>query len=169
HGKPAFRWLEKNAVRFGFYPYDVTIEPWHWEYNPPSTGAVPPVPVSAKRDERIRWVQATLNAVLAAGLPLDGAPSPELRAALGRCQASRGIRPSGELDSSTTVALVQAGLEHLHQQSLFPQAGVLDARTRVEIEQFQRARGLDVDGVVGRETRAALVAALAATPPAAPT
>ncbi len=29
---PAFLWLQSNAERFGFYPYD--REPWHWEYNP---------------------------------------------------------------------------------------------------------------------------------------
>ena len=27
---PAYRWLVKNAERFGFYPY--FYEPWHWEY-----------------------------------------------------------------------------------------------------------------------------------------
>jgi hypothetical protein len=27
---PAYRWLVKNAARFGFYPY--FYEPWHWEY-----------------------------------------------------------------------------------------------------------------------------------------
>ncbi len=30
----AFKWLEANAERFGFYPYK--REPWHWEYNPPA-------------------------------------------------------------------------------------------------------------------------------------
>jgi len=29
---PAYRWLVKNAARFGFYPY--FYEPWHWEYVP---------------------------------------------------------------------------------------------------------------------------------------
>ena len=34
----AWKWLNDNAERFGFYPYKK--EPWHWEYNPPvsSTG-----------------------------------------------------------------------------------------------------------------------------------
>jgi hypothetical protein len=32
----AWRWLEQNAARFGFYPYGT--EPWHWEYNPPAQG-----------------------------------------------------------------------------------------------------------------------------------
>jgi zinc D-Ala-D-Ala carboxypeptidase len=27
---PAYKWLVKNAARFGFYPY--FYEPWHWEY-----------------------------------------------------------------------------------------------------------------------------------------
>jgi hypothetical protein len=31
---PVYRWLLKNAVTFGFYPYE--REPWHWEYNPPT-------------------------------------------------------------------------------------------------------------------------------------
>lgn len=29
---PAFRWLARNAHRFGFRPY--FYEPWHWEYDP---------------------------------------------------------------------------------------------------------------------------------------
>ncbi|MGI8468536.1 MAG: M15 family metallopeptidase [Pyrinomonadaceae bacterium] len=31
---PAYKWLVKNAARFGFYPY--YYEPWHWEYVPAS-------------------------------------------------------------------------------------------------------------------------------------
>lgn len=29
---PAYKWLVRNAHRFGFYPY--FYEPWHWEYVP---------------------------------------------------------------------------------------------------------------------------------------
>ncbi len=29
---PAYKWLVKNAGKFGFYPY--FYEPWHWEYVP---------------------------------------------------------------------------------------------------------------------------------------
>jgi LAS superfamily LD-carboxypeptidase LdcB len=29
---PAYKWLVKNAEKFGFYPY--YYEPWHWEYKP---------------------------------------------------------------------------------------------------------------------------------------
>ena len=32
---PAYKWLVKNAEKFGFYPY--FYEPWHWEYVPKST------------------------------------------------------------------------------------------------------------------------------------
>ena len=31
---PAYKWLVKNAHRFGFYPY--FYEPWHWEFVPGS-------------------------------------------------------------------------------------------------------------------------------------
>lgn len=31
---PVYKWLVKNAERFGFYPY--FYEPWHWEYVPQS-------------------------------------------------------------------------------------------------------------------------------------
>lgn len=30
---PEYLWLRANAVKYGFYNYEV--EPWHWEYNPP--------------------------------------------------------------------------------------------------------------------------------------
>jgi zinc D-Ala-D-Ala carboxypeptidase len=33
---PAYKWLVKNASRFGFYPY--FYEPWHWEYVPGPIG-----------------------------------------------------------------------------------------------------------------------------------
>ena len=38
---PAYKWLVRNAERFGFYPY--FYEPWHWEYIPNRQG----VPVTA--------------------------------------------------------------------------------------------------------------------------
>jgi peptidoglycan hydrolase-like protein with peptidoglycan-binding domain len=34
---PAYKWMVAHAQRFGFYPY--AREPWHWEYNPPASGA----------------------------------------------------------------------------------------------------------------------------------
>jgi D-alanyl-D-alanine carboxypeptidase len=35
---PVYKWLVKNAARFGFYPY--YYEPWHWEYIPPGSAIV---------------------------------------------------------------------------------------------------------------------------------
>ncbi len=35
---PVYKWLVKNASRFGFYPY--FYEPWHWEYVPQNPKAV---------------------------------------------------------------------------------------------------------------------------------
>lgn len=37
---PAYRWLVRNARRFGFVPY--VYEPWHWEYVSPTGGYVEP-------------------------------------------------------------------------------------------------------------------------------
>lgn len=38
---PAFEWLKRHAVGFGFHlsfprdnPYDILYEPWHWKYSP---------------------------------------------------------------------------------------------------------------------------------------
>jgi len=35
---PVYKWLVKNASRFGFYPY--FYEPWHWEYVPQNMKSV---------------------------------------------------------------------------------------------------------------------------------
>lgn len=35
---PVYKWLVKNAHRFGFYPY--YYEPWHWEYAPENSAIV---------------------------------------------------------------------------------------------------------------------------------
>ena len=41
---PTYRWLVRNAGRFGFVPY--VYEPWHWEWVSPTGGYVgaPPPP-----------------------------------------------------------------------------------------------------------------------------
>ena len=36
---PAYKWLVKNAHKFGFYPY--FYEPWHWEYVPGRLSTTP--------------------------------------------------------------------------------------------------------------------------------
>lgn len=46
---PVYKWLVKNAERFGFYPY--FYEPWHWEYVPQSLRSVPAsLPQNIPRD-----------------------------------------------------------------------------------------------------------------------
>jgi len=42
---PTYRWLVKNAHRFGFTPY--VYEPWHWEWISPTGGYVGPPPETA--------------------------------------------------------------------------------------------------------------------------
>ena len=38
-----FRWLQKNASIFQFYPY--TREPWHWEYRPAQSSSIHGIPL----------------------------------------------------------------------------------------------------------------------------
>ena len=37
---PEYKWLVKNASKFGFYPY--FYEPWHWEYVPKNSSGLKP-------------------------------------------------------------------------------------------------------------------------------
>lgn len=41
---PVYRWLVKNAGKFGFKPY--FYEPWHWEYAPETNNKIPPATVT---------------------------------------------------------------------------------------------------------------------------
>ena len=54
---PAYQWLAAHAQQFGFYPYE--REPWHWEYNPRSTGASDK-PAAKSRPASASWVQTLL-------------------------------------------------------------------------------------------------------------
>jgi hypothetical protein len=123
-----WRWLQQNAVRFGFYPYGV--EPWHWEYNPPAQpGTVTPVPgpgpapgagyrptlrIGAK-GLAVADLQARLNAWLGAnpgiGLPLlkvDGDFGPKTRKAVLAFQSAMGIQVDGVVGPQTWSALDRA-------------------------------------------------------------
>jgi cell wall-associated NlpC family hydrolase len=74
-GNAAHRWLIANAARFGFYPYEQ--EPWHWEYNPPATGAVAPaVPavVQASAPPPVGATAPTLDDFVAIALTQRGDP-----------------------------------------------------------------------------------------------
>ena len=56
--------------------------------------------------------------------------------------------PLHRLDAVTLIALTQAALEEMHQQSLFPRRGVMDEVTKQRISEFRRSRGLGDQPVV---------------------
>ncbi|MES1241873.1 MAG: D-alanyl-D-alanine carboxypeptidase family protein [Acidobacteriota bacterium] len=124
-----WRWLEQNAVRFGFYPYEA--EPWHWEYNPPArSGSVTPVP--------------------APGTAPAAGTRPTLR--LG----SKGLAVV-DLQSRLNVWLGAnpgAGLPLLKIDGSF------GPKTLKAVLAFQKAMGIQVDGIVGPQTWSALDLAL---------
>lgn len=122
----AWRWLDQNAVRFGFYPYGV--EPWHWEYNPPASGTPAPKPVPGPG-------------------PAPGAAArPTLR--LG----SRGPAVV-ELQSLLNLWLLTTPGTSVPFLVI---DGDFGPNTRKAVIAFQRAKGLQADGVVGPKTWAAL-------------
>lgn len=43
-----YKWLVKNAEKFGFYPY--FYEPWHWEYVPQEMRTIPTFPQNIPND-----------------------------------------------------------------------------------------------------------------------
>jgi D-alanyl-D-alanine carboxypeptidase len=45
---PVYKWLVKNAAKFGFYPY--FYEPWHWEYVPQNLRPAPAAPQNIPTD-----------------------------------------------------------------------------------------------------------------------
>lgn len=45
---PVYKWLVKNAEKFGFYPY--FYEPWHWEYVPQNLRTAAPAPLDIPTD-----------------------------------------------------------------------------------------------------------------------
>lgn len=45
---PVYKWLVKNAEKFGFYPY--FYEPWHWEYVPQNLRTIPAASQNIPRD-----------------------------------------------------------------------------------------------------------------------
>jgi peptidoglycan hydrolase-like protein with peptidoglycan-binding domain len=71
----------------------------------------------------------------------------------------------GIVGTQTETALIQTALNHIDSASLVPVNGIMDERTAQEIKQFQSARGLAVDGIVGRRTRAEMVANLTSSMP----
>ena len=72
-----------------------------------------------------------------------------------------GLGTTGVIDAKTEIALAQRALEEIAQQSMFPQAGVLDAKTRNALTAFKAGRGLAVGPTLDAATRQALTEALA--------
>ncbi len=78
----------------------------------------------------------------------------------------------GQQAGTTTSGLIAQGAQGSEVTALqralgISTSGVFDARTKVAVEQFQRRKGLMVDGVVGPQTKAALGLAPASAPSAA--
>ncbi len=62
----AYKWMVKNAARFGFYPYK--REPWHWEYNPPAIGQLEAYSASQYAPEFWQEAETAFEVVEAASL-----------------------------------------------------------------------------------------------------
>jgi len=121
----AWRWLDQNAARFGFYPYGV--EPWHWEYNPPAqpgSGTPAPAPGSApgaasrptlrqgSRGPAVAGLQSRLNLWLLTNpgtsvpfLVIDGDFGPNTRKAVIAFQKAMRLQADGVVGPKTWAAL----------------------------------------------------------------
>ena len=110
--------------------------------------------------EKVCWIQNVLNLTQGESLVTDGIYGPKTRAAVTRFQQKNGLKVDGIVGPETTTGLIQAALNQIALASVLPINGVMDAATRQEIIKFQSANNLTVDGIVGRNTRAAMVKAL---------
>jgi peptidoglycan hydrolase-like protein with peptidoglycan-binding domain len=109
------------------------------------------------------------------GGPIDGVPGPLTKAGVIRLQVQKGIRPTGRVGSRTRRALGQFGNPLLGQRPLWPGLvgwdvsslefrlvryglppaavdGRFDLSTRLALIRFQRAMGIDPDGIAGPKT-----------------
>ena len=110
--------------------------------------------------EKVCWIQNVLNVTQGETLAADGIFGPKTRAAVKRFQQTNGLKVDGIVGPQTETALIQSALNQISLASVLPVNGVMDAATRQEIIKFQSANNLTVDGIVGRNTRAAMVRAL---------
>jgi hypothetical protein len=136
----------------------------------PSAAGAKPRPDAAKPPaELVRFAQRVLNAAEGERLDDDGDLRRLTRDALARFRTRYGLGPGGVLDGPTELALAQRAIEELAQQSIFPQRGVLDAKTGPAIARFKSERGLGFDATIDAATRRALADALVRkTTPARP-
>jgi peptidoglycan hydrolase-like protein with peptidoglycan-binding domain len=110
--------------------------------------------------EKVCWIQTVLNKAGGEKLVADGVYGPLTREATRRFQSRNGLTVDGIVGPRTETALIQAALNQIARASILPVNGVMDAKTRQEIQRFQARNNLAQDGVVGPKTRAAMVVAL---------
>jgi hypothetical protein len=105
--------------------------------------------------ENVGWAQVILNAVAGERLRPDGDLGSKTRDALRRFQQRELIAQTGTIDATTEIALLQRGLEHIAQASLFGSIGTMDDRTITELQRFQQGAGTNTTGVLDSATRQA--------------
>lgn|GEM_PF-1449211 len=126
----------------------------------PSSTITPTKTPTKPSAELVRFVQQVLNATEGERLVVDGDFGKFTSAALERFRQKYALGSSGALDEKTQLALAQRVLEELKQQSMFPQFGVMDARTREELAFFKSSHLLGTDAIIDAATRAALADAI---------
>lgn len=112
----------------------------------PSPSGPPAAPV--QKGIPARFAQRVLNATLGERLDVDGIAGRHTTTAVKLFQCGLALPITGRLDAVTLIALTQAALEEMHQQSLFPRRGVMDEVTKQRISEFRRSRGLGDQPVV---------------------
>jgi hypothetical protein len=110
--------------------------------------------------EKVCWIQNVLNVTQGESLVTDGIFGPLTRGAVTKFQAKNGLKVDGIVGPQTETALIQAALNQIALASVLPVNGVMDAATRQEIINFQTANNIKVDGIVGPQTRGAMIFAL---------
>ena len=135
---------------------------------------------SAQPDHRVAGLQVALYRYGHYAGPIDGIAGPQTKAAIRKLQRSAGLKPDGVAGKETRAALGRYGrpgfgsrvlkrgmvgfdvsvLQFLLAKRGFPPKALnskFGHLTEALVRRFQRKLGLTVDGVVGRETRAALL------------
>lgn len=139
-------------------------------------GITPPEPSS----EYVRWVQSTLNQIMALRLPVDGVMGPETRSAIRSFQKRHGLPVDGIVGPETERALIAAArgqpLKTGNNQPPQPEAfeafdteladleweGETDRSSREYVRWVQQSLNqlmglrLAVDGIIGPMTRSAI-------------
>jgi LysM repeat protein len=136
-------------------------------------------PSEAARSAKIAALQVALRANGLYAGQVDGISGPKTRTALLRFQRNHGIRATGKIGLATRCKLGKLGRPLLGQRQLvrgrvgwdvtslefrlrrfgLPAGridGRFDAATAAALKRFQRARGLDADGIAGTRTFRAL-------------